>query len=421
MADFARSADPHVQAELDRLHMIGPGADVLGLDRIARLMEALGRPQDRLPPVFHIAGTNGKGSTTAFLRAILESAGQRVHVFTSPHLVRFNERIRIAGELVGDPELADLLAEVRCAGENIGPSFFEAATAAAFLAFSRHPADACVIEVGLGGRLDATNIIERPLVTGIAQVGHDHQQFLGNDLAGIAAEKAGIAKSGVTMVALAQEPAAEAAIIDHCATVGTPLLVEGRDWQIDPTLKPALPGDHQTRNANLAWQMLQAQDTLSVSRAEFEEGLRRAQWPARLQRLRTGALLDQLPSGSELWIDGGHNPAASALIADYARANWADGLPLVLLFASLTSKDSTGVLAPFRGLANHVACLPIPDHDSRKPGDLVEIAKALGLPASAHSTIPNALAAIDRPARVLIYGSLYLAGAALALNGTIPD
>lgn len=421
MADFARSADPRVQAELDRLHKIGPGADVLGLDRIGRLLEALGRPQDRLPPVFHVAGTNGKGSTSAFLRAGLESAGHRVHVFTSPHLVRFNERIRIADELIGDAELADLLAEVRIAGKDIGPSFFEAATAAALLAFARHPADACILEVGLGGRLDATNIIERPLVTGIAQVGQDHQQFLGDDLAGIAGEKAGIAKPGVPMVALAQEPVAEDAIIAHCVAVGAPLSLEGRDWTIDATLRPALPGDHQIRNANLAWQMLSAQNKFAVSREDFLRGIANASWPARLQRLDRGALVNLLPRTSELWVDGGHNPAASELIAAYARTHWNDGKPLVLIFASLKSKDAAGVLTPFRGVANHVACLPIPDHDSREPDELRAMAANMGFPATAHADITGALAAIREPARVLIYGSLYLAGAALALNGTMPD
>ncbi len=212
MPDFARSDDPAVQAQLERLALLSPGGDRLGLDRITRLLDRLGRPQDRLPPVFHVAGTNGKGSTCAFLRAALEASGRTVHAFTSPHLVRFNERIRVAGTLIEDAELSALLTEVLDASDDIEPSFFEVTTAVAFLAFARTPADAAVIEVGLGGRLDATNVIEQPVATGIAALGIDHQQFLGQSLVEIAAEKAGIAKRGVPLVVLAQPAEAEAAI-----------------------------------------------------------------------------------------------------------------------------------------------------------------------------------------------------------------
>src|SRR5215218_9913739 len=230
MPDFARSDDPAVQAQLGRLAQLSPVGDRLGLDAITHLLDRLGRPQDRLPPVFHVAGTNGKGSTCAFLRAALEASGRTVHAFTSPHLVRFNERIRIAGILIQDEVLADLLGEVLDAGDDIEASFFEVTTAVAFLAFARTPADAAIIEVGLGGRLDATNVIERPAATGIAALGVDHQQFLGQSLVEIAAEKAGIAKPGVPLILLAQDAEAEAAIEEVGETAGSPVLLEGRDW-----------------------------------------------------------------------------------------------------------------------------------------------------------------------------------------------
>ena len=273
MPDFARSDDPAVQAQLDRLTLLAPGGDRLGLDRITRLLDRLGRPQDALPPTFHVAGTNGKGSTCAFLRSALEASGRTVHAFTSPHLVRFNERIRIAGRLIDDHLLASLLAEVLDAGGDIEASFFEVTTAAAFLAFARAPADAAVIEVGLGGRLDATNVLDHPLACGIAALGIDHQQFLGSSLIEIAGEKAGIAKPGVPLVVLGQLEEAEDAILRIAKENGAPVLLEGRDWTVDPTLRSSLLGDHQVRNANLAWQMLQAQERLPVGHASFLSGL----------------------------------------------------------------------------------------------------------------------------------------------------
>ena len=406
MADFARSADPAVQAELERLHKLSPGADVLGLDRITRLLDALGNPQDRMPPAFHVAGTNGKGSTCAFLRAGLEAAGCRVHVFTSPHLVRFNERIRIAGKLVTDPELAGLLREVREASGDIGPSFFEATTAAAFLAFSRHAADACVIEVGLGGRLDATNILERPLVCGIASVGRDHEQFLGSDIAGIAAEKAGIAKQGVPLISLSQQSDAQESIIRTCLAVGAPLLLEGREWVADHSLVPALPGAWQIRNANLAWQMLRAQTALSVTLDQFRAGLAGASWPGRFQRLADGSLTN----GIETWIDGAHNPNAAAALASLL----ANRDPMHLVLGFLANKDAdriVGLLSPFAATLTFV---PVPDHPHHDPAEL-----AARFGGRSATSLEDALGPL--PAPRLIVGSLYLAGEALALNGELPD
>ena len=406
MADFARSAHPGVQAQLDRLARLSPGGDRLGLDRISRLLERLGRPQDALPPVFHVAGTNGKGSTCAFLRAGLEAAGHRVHVFTSPHLFRFNERIRLAGKLVEDDRLAALLAEVLDAGGDIEPSFFEATTAAAFLAFARQPADACVVEVGLGGRLDATNVIERPLVCGIAAVAIDHQQFLGHSLAGIAAEKAGIAKLGVPLITLSQPSDAEAAIMQAAERLGAPVLLEGRDWGVDPTLKPGMAGDHQLRNANLAWQMLSAQDRLPVDRQAFARSIATAHWPARCQKLSDGPLA----GGIETWLDGAHNvEAANALAALLAEHG-----PKHLVLGILANKDAEAIVGALAPHALSLTFVPVPDHEHHAPDRLAE-----QFGGRAASSLPDALA--NLPAPRLIAGSLYLAGGALAANREAPD
>ena len=406
MADFARSADPAVQAELDRLHKLSPGADVLGLDRITRLLDALGNPHQRIPPAFHVAGTNGKGSTCAFLRAGLKAAGHCVHVFTSPHLVRFNERIRIAGKLVTDMELAGLLREVREASGDIGPSFFEATTAAAFLAFSRHPADACIIEVGLGGRLDATNVFDKPLACGIASIGRDHEQFLGSDIAGIAEEKAGIARAGVPLVSLAQIEAARDAIIRVATEAGATLLLEGRDWGLDPSLVPAIPGAWQVRNANLAWRMLQAQDTVPVTIGQFREGLASARWPARFQRLVDGPLTE----GTETWIDGAHNPDAARALASLLEARE----PMHLVLGVLANKDAERIIELLTPHAASLTFVPVPDHPHHDPADL-----AARFGGRAAASLEEALAPL--PAPRLIVGSLYLAGEALASNGEQPD
>ena len=436
MADFARSADPAVQRQLDRLGSPTYAADVLGLDRILALLDRLGRPHDRLPPVFHVAGTNGKGSTCAFLRAALEAAGHRVHMFTSPHLVRFNERIRIAGKLIEDARLAPLLEEVLDAGDGIAATFFEVTTAAALLAFARSPADAVILEVGLGGRLDATNVVDAPLVTAIASLGLDHQAYLGHRLTDIAAEKAGIAKRGVPLVTQSY-PAEIADRIAEVASSASALLVpRGTSWVIQPAGDrllyrdaqgelvlplPSLPGEHQLLNAGLAIAMLRHQSLLAIPPTAFAEAMGRADWPARLQRLASGRLIERLPEGSELWIDGGHNPSAAQLVAAHARASWGDRLPLTLIFASLKTKDAAAILAPFQGIAAEVRTLPIPGHDSRDPDELAGLARELGFTTMAHSSLDQALAAITAPTRVLVFGSLYLAGVALLLNGSLPD
>ena len=403
MADHARSSDPAVQGQLDRFAQLSPGRDILGLERITALLDLLGNPHRTLPPVFHVAGTNGKGSTCAFLRAGLEAAGQTVHAYTSPHLVRFNERIRLAGSLIDDAALAPLLAEVLDAAEAhaIGPSFFEATTAAAFLAFSRTPADACVIEVGLGGRLDATNVVS-PVVCGIAQVGIDHQAFLGDTLAVIAGEKAGIAKPGVPLVCLAQLPEAQLRIEAVTTAAEAPLLLEARDWQIDPTLASGLAGAHQLRNANLAANMLELRGVPDLA---IRQGIANARWPARFERLHDGPLT----TGRNIWIDGAHNPAAAETLAvELARH------PMHLILGILANKDADGIVAPFAQVARSLTFVEVPDHASHGPRTL-----ATRWQGRAATNVQEALSSTTGD--VLIAGSLYLCGEVLRLNRQLPD
>ena len=415
MADHARSDDPAVQAQLDRFAQLSPGRDILGLERITTLLGMLGDPHRRLPPVFHVAGTNGKGSTCAFLRACLEAAGMRVHVYTSPHLVRFNERIRIAGQLINDARLAPLLSEVLDVAEahDVGPSFFEATTAAAFLAFSRSPADACVIEVGLGGRLDATNVVV-PAICGIAQIGIDHQAFLGETIEEIAQEKAGIAKRGVPLIVLDQPSPIVARIEAAAAAIGAPVLLEGRDWQMDDSLIPNLPGPHQIRNANLAAQMLRSlpghDATRPIANAlrsalpaeeDWHKAIAGAKWPARLQHLKAGPLTGL----NTIWIDGAHNPAAALALAPYLVDH-----PMHLVCGILANKDADGILTALAPHALSLTFIPVPGHESHSPKQLS--AKWRGRAAE---TLCEALSSLRGP--ILIAGSLYLAGEALLFNG----
>jgi dihydrofolate synthase / folylpolyglutamate synthase len=436
MADFARSQDAAVQAQLDRLGQLSPGGDSLGLTRISKLLDRLDRPQDSLPPVLHVAGTNGKGSTCAFLRAILEAAGLKVHMFTSPHLVRFNERIRIAGELIGDAHLARLLERVLDESEGIEPTFFEATTAVALLAFSEENADACVIEVGLGGRLDATNVIETPLVCGIAGLGLDHRQWLGTRVADIAAEKAGIAKAGVPLVTQRYRPLAAQQIQQKAEAVGAHWIGRGALWDMRVIrdhlryrdraggLKlpvPGLAGRHQAENAALGVAMLRHQDRLTIPQGAFSSGIRDAKWPARLQKLGDGPLTRCLPAGSEIWVDGGHNASAGRMIADFARKSLPGDLPLVLLFASLRTKSPRSILKPFAGIAQSVHTLPLTDHEHHSPASLASLAEELGFTGSSNSSLDQALGRVKSRSRVLVFGSLYLAGEALEANREIPD
>ena len=434
--DHAVSSDPAVQAQLDRLAALSPGADILGLERITALLDRLGNPQRRMPQVFHVAGTNGKGSTCAFLRAAIEAAGKTVHVYTSPHLVRFNERIRISGTLIADDLLAALLGEVLDIADGVSPSFFEVTTAAAFLAFARNPADACVVEVGLGGRLDATNVIEAPLICGIAQLGLDHQAFLGDTIEGIAAEKAGIAKANVPLVTL-HYPAAQASRINQTArAAGAHWLARGGAWDvsvyqgalhysdkggaIDLPL-PRLPGAHQAINAGLAVAMLRHQDAIDIPLAALRAAMGWADWPARLQRLSTGPLAEQAGPASELWLDGGHNPAAARAIADFFRARMGAGRPFQLILGMLANKDVAGFLAPFTGSGAIVHAVPVPGHACHDGGAIIAAAAGAGLAGDAALDVRAALAAIGPDAAtVLIGGSLYLAGLVLEDSGLVP-
>jgi dihydrofolate synthase / folylpolyglutamate synthase len=432
MADFARSTDPRVQEQLDRLSKLSPAGDRLGLDRIRELLDRLGQPQDALPPVLHIAGTNGKGSTVAFLRAALEASGHKVHAFTSPHLVRFNERIRVAGRLIDDDQLSTLLTETLDVSEGIEPSFFEVAAAVALLAFARTPADACILEVGLGGRLDATNVIEQPLLTGVANLALDHQQFLGHGLTDIAAEKAAIAKRGVPLVTQLYPPEVAARIGEIAHERGARWLPRGGLWdaiarqgklryqdewgELDLPL-PRLPGRHQAMNGALAIAMLRHQEVLSVPASALNAAMGWANWPARLQHLAHGPLVGD----RNVWLDGGHNPSAARQIASYVKHRFDDGKPLHIIFASLATKDPPGMLEPFEGLVARVHTVPVGSHASFAPNELADIAGGLGFAADAHDSVEEALAAVPKDARVLIFGSLYLAGEVLAANDQIPD
>ena len=441
--DYARSTDPAVQAQLDRLWALSPGADVLGLERITALLAALDDPHRAMPPVFHVAGTNGKGSTCAFLRAGLEAAGYSVHVYTSPHLVRFNERIRIAGTLIDDAALAPLLAEVLGAAEaaNISASFFEITTAAAFLAFARAPADACVIEVGLGGRLDATNVIDAPLVTGIAQLGVDHEAFLGSDPVGIAREKAGIAKAGAPLVTMDYGAAINQAIADAAKGAGATVFRAGTDWRwsttdaVDHVLltdttgttrvpAPTLVGDHQLTNLALALTMLRAQDRLPVPDEAVAAAPLAARWPARMQVLRDGPLVRLLPATSRVWLDGGHNAAAADALA-HAVAAVAPGAGVDVVIGMLANKDAGALIERLAPHARSVTAVPVPDHAHHAPEELARVARAAGI--AGVSTAPDVAAALrslangGMPATVLICGSLYLAGEVLAENDELPD
>jgi dihydrofolate synthase/folylpolyglutamate synthase len=429
-------------AILERLLQLHPKRIDLVLDRIERLLARLGHPEERLPPVIHVAGTNGKGSTCAFARAMLEAQGLRVHVYTSPHLVHFHERIRLAGSLISEEELSDVLEECEAAIAGAPITFFEITTAAALLAFSRHPADALVLEVGLGGRLDATNVIRRPAVTVITPVGLDHQEFLGGDLAGIAAEKAGIIKRGVPVIMGAQEDRARDVIERTADSLSAPLYAFGQDWFVHAERErtvyqdenglldlplPKLRGPHQIDNAGAAIAALRHSRRPWATESGIEQGLRRVEWPARLQRLTRGPLIALAPGGAEVWLDGGHNPHAAHAVAQ-ALADFEERSekPLYLICGMLKTKDAAGFFAPFRGLARHVTTLSIPGEPaSRGAGDLYDAARKAGLEASPADDLEDAMMQVagwasgrpgEGPPRILLCGSLYLAGVVLAEN-----
>ncbi|MDE1468391.1 bifunctional folylpolyglutamate synthase/dihydrofolate synthase [Aurantiacibacter sp. D1-12] len=448
MKDFAISDNAAVQKQLDRLADLPLPRGGLGLDTIREMCARLGNPERDLPPVFHVAGTNGKGSTCAFLRAMLEADGKRVHVHTKPHLVRYNERIRIAGELVSDTELASLLEEVLDASADLTPSFFEVTTAAMFLAFARHPADACVIEVGLGGRFDATNVLgpEVLVACGIASLGVDHDHFLlqpdptapssENKLVRIGFEKAGIAKLGVPLVTqgYADDIAAQISECSHQA--GAPLYACDQQWSaqandtgiayrdawgtLDLPL-PTIPGAHQAENAALAVAMIRHQNVVEGSEDTFADGIRNASWPARLHELGPGPLTEML-AGRKVILDGGHNPdAARAMAAFLAGAE----KPVHAIVGMMAAKDAGQFLEILSPHLASVTGIPIAGHDSLSSE---EIAKLAGEHVSEATSAPDMTSAAallaertEASGTLLIAGSLYLAGQVLKLNREWPD
>ncbi|MBT3914799.1 MAG: bifunctional folylpolyglutamate synthase/dihydrofolate synthase [Rhodospirillaceae bacterium] len=419
---------------VQRLNQHHPKVIDLSLERIERLLGVLGHPENNLPPVIHIAGTNGKGSSLAFMRAITEAAGLRVHVYTSPHLVAFNERIRICGELISDAAMLALIEEVEAANRDAAITFFEITTAIALLAFSRTPADLVLLETGLGGRLDATNVIARPAVTALTPISQDHAGFLGDDLAGIAVEKAAIMKPGVPCVTTKQDKAVLDVIRGFAAGVDAPLIVEEEDWwiaikgdqltvmtpegEVEPPL-PTLPGPHQLQNAGLAIVALAALGDVRITREAVAKGMTSVDWPARMQQLTAGPLADQLPTDWELWLDGGHNPAAGEVLA--ATIKTFDDKPLFLITGLINSKDPGGFLSPLKDHTTAICTVEIAGEEaSLSAEELSTTAKEIGFAASGATTIEDALSQIigqtKSPSRILICGSLYLAGSVLKEN-----
>jgi dihydrofolate synthase/folylpolyglutamate synthase len=424
-----------------RLTALHPSRIDMGLGRIERLLAQLGHPERKVAPVIHVAGTNGKGSVCAFARAMLEAQGLKVHAYTSPHLVNFRERIRLAGQIIDEGELCATLEECERVNDGEPITFFEITTAAAFLAFSRHPADVLILEVGMGGKTDATNVVARQHITVITPVGLDHQEFLGLTIADIAAEKAGIIRAGVPLVVGPQDDAPLDVITRRADALGAPLSVFGQDFfahqehgrmvyqdeagLLDLPL-PRLVGPHQIENAAVAIATLRAGGW--GKDAAIEKGLREVQWPARLQRLTKGPLFNMAPEGAEIWLDGGHNPHGAAAIAR-AVADFEERAekPLYLVCGMLATKDAVGFLSAFRGLARHVTTITIPDEElSLGAGSLYDAARASGLEASPADDLDDAMLQISAwsrarpdqgPPRILICGSLSLAGRVLRENG----
>ncbi len=430
---------------IERFLSLHPKKIDLSLDRIERLLADLKHPERDLPPVIHVAGTNGKGSTVAFMRAILEAADRRAHVYTSPHLVRFNERIRLAapggGRLVEDDELAEIFE--RCERVNAGKSIsvFEITTAAAFVLFAAHPADYLLLEVGLGGRFDATNVVPGPAATAVTPVSLDHPEFLGTSVEAIAFEKAGILKRGVPAILAEQDPAALAVLLRQAARVGAETTVGGQDFfcheergrlvyqdergLLDLPL-PRLAGRHQHANAATAIAILRAIEP-DLPGTAFEAGLVAAEWPARLQPLLRGRVPTIAPAGAELWLDGGHNAEGGRVLASaMAEIEERTTRPLILVCGMLTTKDPGSFLASFKGLAQELLAVPVGgDHSGRSAENVAAIASGIGIEAAACGSVQAALRFLAArewpvPPRILITGSLYMAGEVLAFNGTLP-
>jgi len=418
---------------LERLMGLHPKLIDLSLDRMYAILERLGQPYTKLPPVVHIAGTNGKGSIVAYMRAVLRAAGYRVHSYTSPHLVRFHERIEIDGAAIDEDALADLLDECERANGGEAITFFEVTTAAAFLAFSREPADILLMETGLGGRLDATNVVDRPLISIITPISYDHQQFLGDTLSKIAGEKAGIIKTGVPVVIGPQEIDARDVLLEKADALGAPAWLAGRDFEATeigadgfvlrdgderlalPT--PVLLGPHQPFNAATSVAALRRLKGFSINDDHMAEGLRTARWPARLQKLEGGALNRLVGDDVELWLDGGHNPAAGEVLAGMA-SNWAER-PLDLVVGMMNTKDPRGFIAPLARHVRRAVAVSIPGEKNTLPAEDTEaLLRETGINASRADSFENALVDLagrsGEASRILMCGSLYLAGRVLA-------
>jgi len=434
-------------AILSRLLKLHPLKIDLSLGRIERLLNDMGRPQDRLPPVIHVAGTNGKGSTIAFMRAILEAAGKSVHVYTSPHLVRFHERIRIGhqggGKLVGDIELAAALTDCEKTNKGLPITFFEITTAAAFKIFAENPADYLLLEVGLGGRIDATNVVAKPAATVITPVSFDHPEYLGFTVEKIAYEKAGIMKPGVPAIFSTQQELALAVLEHEAHRIGAPFSVASQDYMVrDENGRlifedenglldlphPRLPGRHQFSNAGAAIATIRKLEP-DFPAEIYEKGMQQAQWAARLQHLTKGELIALAPKGSDIWLDGGHNEDGGRVLGQ-AMADFEDrdSRPLILICGTLASKDTTAFLRAFSGLAQEVIAVPVEAEQAqaRTPREVSLAAADVGLAAAACESVEAALRYLSaRPwqasPRILIAGSLFLAGTVLRINGTPPE
>jgi dihydrofolate synthase/folylpolyglutamate synthase len=427
---------------LTRLSALHPRTIDLSLDRMQRLLAQLNNPEAILPPVVHVAGTNGKGSTIAYLRAILEAAGLRVHVYTSPSLVRVNETIRLAGTLVGDDELLATLEQIERVNAGAPITRFEIETAAAFVLFASHAADVVLLEVGLGGRLDATNVIEKPVACVLTPISIDHTDFLGDSLLKIAAEKAGIIKRRIPVISSEQSPEATAVIEQTARQLHAPTHFAGQEWHVSiergrlvyqddrglmDLAAPKLFGRHQFGNAGLAIAMLRALDIFKIDAAAYETGVARAEWPARMQRLSQGRLIDVAPNEAEIWLDGGHNADGGRVVAA-ALGDLEERVsrPLVVIAGMMANKDAAGFLANFAGLTRHIIAVPIPDRaGAMTPEALADAARSLGMRVEISGSVAMALESLTRlayevPPRILITGSLYLAGHVLSDNGTPP-